>query len=1313
MATTIEKLAGARAGFRLVDWLVEPSLNRISRGGSAVQLESKAMDVLVYLAGRAGEVVSHAELQDAVWQTEFVSYNTLAVRIFELREALEDDAKDPRYIETITKRGYRLIAAVTFGEGVEPDAGVFAETRREQPDERSPYPGLAPFSEADAEDFFGRETEIAAIWRKIVGRRLLAVIGPSGAGKSSLLRAGVVARAPPGWRALVCQPGEEPFLSVARTLAADLMDDAEEMRRLLAFQDPDVALAVAARWRGRWDEALLAVDQFEELFTLSTPRVQEEFVALLRRLVDGAGIHVVLVLRDDFLSECHRFAELEPILKDLTLIGPPVGAALRRALTEPAVRRQHRFESEVLVDEMVAEVERERGALPLLAFAASRLWELRDRERRVLTREAYQRIGGVGGALAQHAEATLGAIGEERLPIVRELFRNLVTAQGTRAARERDELLSVFAEDQRPDAEAVLRALVDARLLTSFEDAAAEQATAGTRHRVEVVHESLLSAWPRLERWRVQDAEGALLRDQLRQAARTWQERGRPDDLLWARAAFREYSLWRERYPGGLTELEEAFGQAMVKLAGRTRRRRRLALTAAIAALVAAAAALSGLWLRSARETRRAEARRLVALGQLQLDRYPASAVAWARASLELQDSAEARRLAVQALWAGPPTLQVPGDVQCMRPDFSPDGRRLACGSYGGEVTLISESGGEALRIPVLPILWDPRGVAFTPASDRLLSWLHGDPSLRIFSPSGEQIDTLPVEALELVVLDEDTVATLGAPAAGERECEVRVWSLSNHSSRLIARWRPPPGFQPPIEGFRPAALDPQLRWLAYGNGSAVHLLGLTGADQGRDLEVGAHPARVQEVAFTPDGSRLASIDEHGGVRVWRPAAGEALRAFDAQAPTSLSSLGFDASSSRLAWGSGSGVVVWSFADPPDAAARLLRGPGRLLFGAVAFDPQGRWAAAGRYSQNMFLWSLASPYPRVLRGQTQVPFELSFTADSRFLVSCGADGARLWPLSPEDGRQRLIPLDGGYQCMDVASDAASPGLLVAAPELGAFLVEPEGGASRKLEGVPPVVLTAAALDTRAGLAAVGQSSASEPGTIYIVDLGSGATRSVSLRGGNAQDPVQEVYYLGFAAGGSLIVGSGRGVYRWDIATGESSAICSEAGWWGGVALSRSGRSMVAVCLEGETRPVLVVDPISGSRRRISSHGDGVYSAAMDATGERIATGDRSGAVRVGLATGEEPHLLLGHSGSVSAVAISPDGKWVASASGAEILLWPMPDLSKTPLHTLPHDELLAKLGSLTNLRAVRDETSDTGWTIEVGPFPGWREVPTW
>ena len=88
--------------------------------------------------------------------------------------------------------------------------------------------------------------------------------------------------------------------------------------------------------------------------------------------------------------------------------------------------------------------------------------------------------------------------------------------------------------------------------------------------------------------------------------------------------------------------------------------------------------------------------------------------------------------------------------------------------------------------------------------------------------------------------------------------------------------------------------------------------------------------------------------------------------------------------------------------------------------------------------------------------------------------------------------------------------------------------------------------------------------------------------------------------------------------------------------------------------------------------------------------------------------------VAGHVGSLTTVAVSPDLKWVASTGEDNTLrLWPMPDPSKPPLHTLPHDELIAKLKSLTNLRAVRDPEAEGGWKIDLAPFPGWKDVPTW
>jgi WD40 repeat protein len=1205
-------------------------------------------------------------------------------------------------------------------------------------EEAQPYPGLASFTEAEAQYFFGREADVEGLWKRLPKRHLLAVVGPSGAGKSSFLRAGLIPAKPEGWAHLICTPGDAPFVALGQALVPEVSRDTAAMRQMLRFEDANVAVDLFHRWRRDHAEALVVVDQFEELFTLSPPEVQARFATLLSRLALEADVHVLLAMRDDFLLRCEGYEALRPIFSDLLPLGAPAGDALRRALVQPALKCGYRFEDEALVADMLRAVEGERGALPLLAFAAASLWDRRDRELGLLTRAAHDAIGGVAGALAQHAEATLDRVGPDRLPLVRELFRNLVTAEGTRAVRDVDELLTVFPEAQRGDAGAVLKALVDARLLTSYEAHATEPGKKAGR-RVEVVHESLLSEWPRLVRWRTEDEGGAQIRDQLRQAAHLWEEKGKPEDLLWTGTSFQEYQVWRVRYPGGLSETEETFGQAMAEKAERFRRRRRLAYTAVLAAVVLIGAALGILLHRSVRETRRAEAEvaqreagQLLALGRLKLADSPNDALAYATASLESADNVPARRFAVEALWQGPPAhvLATPGSSTVC---WSADGRWLAHNGSAG-FTLLGRDAGQRRQLGTT-ILEFPLG--FTADGSRLMTRDRtAKPRIVVpvwALPEGRVERTLETPGLSVTEIVNDHLLTLtfdlSAPP-GERSALVCRHPLDGSASRVLGRWKPHD-----LTGWD---LDPSGAWLLSIQGGRVlqHRLDLLAAP-GR--VIGTHAGKQVSATQRPWRDRLVSSDDGGEVRIWNVASARLERTL--RSPADAGVVALDPTGRLVATGPFGAMpprslYLFDLNGPRSSEPVPLLGTGVTAINSMAFSPDGSWLASN-HGQSVMLWNVTGPRSSVIGRQKSPEVAVAVTPDGRHVLSTSCEGVlRRWPLDPAagEGVRTLWTWPG-----------REPGWPLVEPKGRFVLLTETDGVIHvvPLDGSPPRTHRFARpkgpglgaydgkLDPSGRYCALQVWSPGHPelNGIRILDLATDDERALDTHasaGGGCQDVGGE--REGYAspswlADGRLVTDGDAGLRVWDLAAGTSDLVrpCRKVADDSlGVFISTTPDSKTVVGIEpcgptpSSTSRLSAFDLASRTTREITSHGNQLVVFALDASGTILVTGDRNGVVRVGRLTGESPHLLFGHTAAVTCVAVTPDGRQIVSASDdGTIRLWPMPALARPPLHTLPHDELMAKLKSLTNLRAVRDPASDNGWKIEIGPFPGWAVVPRW
>ena len=801
-----------------------------------------------------------------------------------------------------------------------------------------PWLGLRPYGVEEADWFFGRDDDVAACLEILARTSALALAGPSGSGKSSLLRAGVAAALRRrGQASVTITPGAHPLESL-------------------------FALADAPRG------AALLIDQCEELFSLcEDPEVRREFLRALT--AEAANRTVVVALRADHLADLASHPGFSRLVeRGMYLVGGLGEEGLRTAVEIPA-RQAGLLIEPGLVDLLVREVRNDPGALPLMSHALQETWK--RREGSTLTVAGYRASGGINGAVAQSAEGLYSRVDAERRQLLRDLVLRLVSPgpEGepvrTRVPRR------LLGTD--PDHEQLIEMLVSARLVTSDDGA------------LEITHEALTRAWPRLRGWLDDDIEGQRIRHHLSASADAWQALGRPDSELYRGVRLARALDWRADKGTALTEVERRFLERSAhyaeaeqqSIAERARaqagliRRLRIALGGGAVLLVLALVAGVLAAVQSDRASDNAaqaeqlavsaDARRVGARSQLTDD--ISLSLLLAAAGARLDDSPETRANLLTALAKRPTLLRsAPPEGGYLEVfDVSRDGRWIASSDEQGRMHLYDASTNRLLRSYDAGDGWGSISPAFSPDSRQLAVIPYGGRS------------TEPVRLLDPNTMQPTT--TLDVPGGKP------VWGVDvafSADGRYLAatvhtdNW--PDGWPSDASGY---AVVWDLR-----SPSTPPVRVPTGTDP-------------QGVALSPDGRilyteyPLTAYAVATGKQVWRRGDVTSIAFADVNAEGTLLAL-TGTGNSALVVSASTGVTVHTLRGHRDFVRDIRFSPDGSLVGSVSNDGQ------------LIVWDTATGRP-LERWVTASPWGVGFSPDGDLVYGGGSDSMlRTWDLSAAD-----------------------------------------------------------------------------------------------------------------------------------------------------------------------------------------------------------------------------------------------------------------------------------------------------------------------
>ncbi|MGV9248992.1 nSTAND1 domain-containing NTPase [Streptomyces sp. NPDC003710] len=1102
-------------------------------------------------------------------------------------------------------------------------AEVAAELRCEDADARPPYRGLARFEPADADLFFGREELTRRLFRQACSRRLTAVFGPSGSGKSSLLRAGLIPLLrtpdPAGPRPAavrVLTPGERPFTAHAQRLVP-------------ADGDGD---------------AWLLVDQFEELYTVCTDsRERDQFIG---RLLDAAAptsrLRVVVAVRADFLGHCARHPGLTAALQDATvLVGPMSRDEVREAIVKPAQAAGLIVERS-LTARLIEEVADEPGGLPLLSHVLLETW--RRRRGRTLTEAAYEAAGGVHGAIARTAELTYREFTPERAEFARRVLLRLITpgegAQDTRRPIDRSELDATVPPE---DLAAVLERLATARLITLEEDT------------VDLAHEALITAWPRLHAWVEESRERLRVHRRLAEAARAWEELKRDPGALYRGSRLAVLRDWAAR-DGSREELnavERAFLDASVSLedserAAAVRRDRRLRLLAAGLALlllmVTGVSVVARQQRRDALRAQRAAVSRQLAAEALGLvESRPVTAMLLSVEAFRAAPTFEARSAMLTVSAHQYYRAELSGhDDAVSEAAFGPDGT-LATVSRDRTVALWDVSARRKLATLTGHATW-LRAVAFSPDGRRLATG-GNDGKLVLWDVAARKPSAvLPGHRGQIKGIafspDGRTVATAGA------DHTVKLWDTDRRTLRLT------------LSGHRDivwaVTFSPDGHTLATA--SADHTVRLWEASTGRRIAMlSGHTRSVDDVRFSPDGRTLATASEDWTARLWdvrRRASVATLSGHRGE----LRAVAFSRDGRTLATGGNDrSVTLWDVG----SATRLttLAGQNTNIY-TLTFSPRGSLLVSAGEDGKVVLWDTA----RIpLSGHRDRVSDVQFSPDGHTLATASSDQTVvLWDTGHRTRRATLSSATGPVNAVAFAPDGRT---LAAASGSHTLTFWSTAGHA------PPVKVTTGNTGRVTDVAyspdgRIVATGGADKKVILWNAVRHTRLASLTVASGEAETAVNGVV---FSPDGRILATANHDhtATLWDVARRVRLAtLKGHTGQLRSVAFSPDGRTLAT---GGIDEKVMLWDV--RKRTRVATLADSAgpaFAVAFSPDGRILATANSNKSVMLWDVSRRRPlAALTGHTEEVRSLAFSPDGRWLATGGDDQLaMLWNI-DLRRT------------------------------------------------